>query len=513
MRSECGLHVPLARAARFLLGVRCTCKAGTAFGHHLSETDPAFSASQGEVAPHKPSLEIVSLRHTPSRSLQAYACSRRSVCGAILGGGSLLLGARPGVSASETRHAAKSVIVLLLEGGISQFESWDPKPEGPPEIRGPFGTIPTTNPDLRIGEHLPRLARQARLYSVIRTMQNAGSGNHDHALHRLLTGYDHPTIQAPQDVLRNHFPPQGSVVARQRGAVARGLPPFVAIPDLTQLGKTRRLLGPGYLGSAYEAFQAGSIPLSHTSPYALPAGLVPVAGLTRHRITERRRLLKGFDRLRGSVEQLGPTLTPYEHSAFQLLLGSAARTAFDLNAESPATRESYGDSAMGQSMLLGRRLVEAGVPYVLVNCGDGANLWDTHADNFKLLKDKLLPPFDCAASALLQDLEARGLLEETLVVFLSEFGRTPQINKDAGRDHHTDAYSVVLAGGGIKPGRVLGQTTAGGEEPAERPVANNELLATIYHQLGIDYEAMLLDTENRPIPILPPGVKPLHELL
>jgi hypothetical protein len=406
------------------------------------------------------------------------------------------------------------VIVLLLEGGISQFESWDPKPEAPLEVRGSFGTIATTNPDLRIGEHLPLLARQAHLYSVVRSMQNQGSGNHDHALHRLLTGYDHPVIQAPQDVLRNHFPPQGSVVARQRaGASPRGLPSFVVIPDLLQLGKTRRLLGPGYLGASYEAFQSGPTPTRHTGSYHLPAGLVPLAGFTEGRITSRRRLLESFDQRRREFAHLGPTLTPYEQAAFELLLGDAARNAFDLNAEGRETRERYGDSAMGQGALLARRLVEAGVTYALVNCGDGNNLWDTHADNFNRLKTELLPPFDRAASALLQDLEQRGLLDETLVVVLSEFGRSPQISSDAGRDHWTNAYSVMLAGGGVARGRVLGRTTPRGDEPAERPVAHTELLATIYHQLGIDYRATLPDAESRPMSILPDGAAPIRELL
>jgi hypothetical protein len=406
------------------------------------------------------------------------------------------------------------VIVLLLEGGISQFESWDPKPEAPPEIRGTFGTIRTTNADLRIGEHLPRLAQQAHLYSVIRSMQNLGAGNHDHALHRLLTGYDHPTIEPPQDLLRNHFPPQGSVVARQRvGASPRGLPAFVAIPDLLQLGKTRRLLGPGYLGAAYEAFQSGPVPANHSVAYLPPAGLAPVIGLTERRIADRRQLLGSFDRLRRDFAHLGPTLTPYEQAAFELLLGDAARTAFDLNAEGSTVRERYGDSAMGQGALLARRLVEAGVTYVLVNCGDGNNLWDTHADNFNRLKSELLPPLDRAAAALLQDLEQRGLLDETLVVLLSEFGRTPQINRDAGRDHWTAAYSVMLAGAGIARGRVLGRTTPGGEEPAERPVTHTELLATVYHQLGIDYRENLADAQGRPMSILPAGAAPIHELL
>jgi len=452
---------------------------------------------------------------TPPLPASGDATTRRTFCQGALGITGLLLGAGPAHAALPgAKPPARSVIVLLLEGGISQFESWDPKPDAPPEVRGSFGTISTTNPDLRIGEHLPSLARQAHLYSVVRSMQNSGSGNHDHALHRLLTGYDHPTIAAPQDVLSNHFPAQGSVIARQRkGALPLGLPHFVAIPDLLQLGKTRRLLGPGYLSPQYEAFQAGQVPSSHGAPYLLPSGLVPAPGLTARRIADRQRLLGSLDVLSREVEYLSPHLTTYQHAAFELLLGDAARSAFDLNQETPQTRARYGDSAMGQGMLLARRLVEAGVTYVLVNCGDGKNLWDTHADNFGRLKSELLPPLDRAASALLCDLKERGLLDQTLVVMQSEFGRSPQINGDAGRDHWTAAYSVMLAGGGIVPGRVLGRTTPGGEEPAERPVAQTELLATIYQQLGIDHQAALLDAEGRPTGLLPPGAAPISELL
>lgn len=449
-----------------------------------------------------------------SRSLPPAAVSRRSVCGAMLAGSGLTLGARPSAAAKSPKHPAKSVIVLLLEGGISQFESWDPKPDAPSEIRGEFGAIPTTNPDLRLGEHLPRMARQAHRYSVIRTMHNLGNASHDHSLHRLLTGYDHPLIPPGGDVLRNFYPPQGAVVARHRSASStRGLPAFVTIPDLVLLGNTRRLLGPTYLGPKCAAFQSGAVPPRASDAYAVPDGLAPVRGFSERRVADRRRLLQAMDELKGLAAHLGPTLTPYEQGAFDLLLGDSARKAFDLNAESRETRERYGNSAMGQGALLSRRMAEAGVPYTFVNCGEGNNLFDTHADNFNQLKDRLLPSLDRAASALLQDLEQRGLLESTLVVLMTEFGRSPLINKDAGREHHTEAYSVVLAGGGIQPGRLIGRTTARGELPADRPVSHLELLATIYHQLGIDHDTSLPDFEARPVPILPAGVAPVHDLL
>ncbi len=402
---------------------------------------------------------------------------------------------------------------MLLEGGLSQFEAWDPKPEAPSEIRGPFGTIQSTNPDLIVGELMPRLARQAHLYTVVRSVRNPGAGNHDHALHRLLTGHSHPGIQPPADVLSNPIPSQGSVVAHELSAsTPRGLPPFCVIPNRTQLGMTRRLMGAGYLGSGWEAFESGPVPARSTEPYQVPAGLGLGPGMTLQRVTERRRLLEEFDRLRRVVDRRAADFTDNQRRAFELVVGERGRAALDLNGVPAGTREAYGDSVMGQGALLARRLVEAGVPYVLVNLGNCANLWDTHANNFERLKSELMPPMDRAVSTLLTDLHDRGLLDEVLVVTLSEFGRTPQINKDAGRDHWTDAFSIMLAGGGIKRGYLLGSTTRGGEEPAERPVDITEVLATIYHLLGISPDLNLIDPQGRPMPILPPAV-PIRELL
>lgn len=440
---------------------------------------------------------------------------RRSLLGQGLGLAALMLppGAVRAAEEATPRRRARAVIVLLLEGGLSHLESWDPKPEGPAEVRGSFGTIRTTNPDLVVCEHLPLLARQAHRYNVIRSVQNLGGVNHDHALHRLLTGYDHPTIKMPQDVLVNHYPSQGALVARDRGgATADGLPPFVAIPDRGLLGKSRHLLGAGYLGAIYEAFESGPLPGRHTDSYHPPVGLALPPQITPGRLTGRRRLLREIDSLRQALDTNQEDYTAHQQSAFTLLLGGAGRAAFDLNAETQATRERYGDSGMGQGMLLARRLAEAGVPYVLVNCGYGNNLWDTHADNFNRLRNELLPPLDRAASALLVDLDERGMLDETLVVMLTEFGRTPQINKDAGRDHWGTAYSVMLAGGGLTRGRVLGRTTHGGEEPDERPVPVNDVLATIYHQLGIDFRRTIPDAQARPVDILPPTAAIIPEL-
>lgn len=450
----------------------------------------------------------------PPENGSATRTSRRAVIGA--GGGIVALSApclsAPAVEPRPVRRI-RGVIVLLLEGGISQYEAWDPKPEAPAEIRGPFATLRTTNPDLLVGELMPRLARQAHMYSVIRTLRNPGAGNHDHALHRILTGHPHPSIQPPADVLTNPLPSQGAVVARELSAsTPRGLPPFLVIPNRTQLGMTRRLLGAGYLGNGCEAFESGPLPARSDDRYQVPPGLGLGPGMTLQRIGERRRLLEEFDRLRRVVDRQADDFAGSQRRAFDLVLGERGRAALDLNAESSATREAYGDSVMGQGSLLARRLVAAGVPYVLVNLGNCANLWDTHANHFDRSKSELMPPMDRAVSALLSDLDQRGMLDDTLVVMLSEFGRTPQINRDAGRDHWTEAFSIMLAGGGLKRGCVLGRTTRGGEEPAERPVEIPELLATIYHLLGIPPGLILNDREGRPTPILPAS-GPIRELL
>jgi hypothetical protein len=278
------------------------------------------------------------------------------------------------------------------------------------------------------------------------------------------------------------------------------------------LGKTRRLLGAGYLGAVHEAFESGPVPARHGDPYQAPVGLTLPPLMTPHRLAGRRRLLREVDGLRRAIDSRETDLAAHQQRAFELLLGGAGRAAFDLNAETQATRERFGDSGMGQGALLARRLAEAGVPYVLVNCGYGANLWDTHADNFNRLRSELLPPLDRAASALLTDLDDRGMLDDTLVVMLTEFGRTPQINSDGGRDHWPAACSIMLAGGGLVRGRVVGRTTRGGEEPSERPIPANDVLATIYQQLGLDFKKAAPDAEGRPVDILPAGAAPIPEL-
>lgn len=406
----------------------------------------------------------------------------------------------------------RSVIVLLLEGGMSQFESWDPKPDAPAEIRGSFDSIGTNNPDLVVGEHMPRLAQQADLYNIVRSVYADNQRNdHSPGLHWVLTGHDNQAagVSLMKD---NKEASVGSVVAHQRGGLtADGLPNFVAIPNAKQLGGRTNFNQALHLGAGCEAFASGAVPAQADGKYVVPAGLCLPQDISAVRLSDRRRLLRSIDQAERGLERLADRgLSRFQEQAYDLLLGAGGRRAFDINDEPPAVRERYGDTTMGQGTLLARRLVEAGVNYVVVNLSKN-NSWDSHSNNFERHK-KMLPQMDQAASALLADLADRGLLDDVLVLMLGEMGRTPRINKNSGRDHWTHAWSVMMAGGGLTSGQVLGSTTRHGEQPAARPVHLQEILGTVYHQLGIDPELMLPDRFGRPVRILPEA-QPIHEII
>ncbi len=409
---------------------------------------------------------------------------------------------------------AKSVIVLLLEGGMSHLETWDPKPNAPAEIRGSFAQIQTTNPELIVGEHIPRLARQAHLYNIVRSVYTHNARrDHSPGLHWVLTGFDN---QAAGVALMNvnKDPSVGSIVAHELGSLTRsGLPNFIAIPDSTQLGGRVDFNGSLHLGAVCQAFVSGPVPQRADGHYALPAGLTLPGDLPQQRLNDRRALLQALDELRRNLDQSATweRMSNHQRHAFDLLLGKSGRAAFDINQEPAPIREAYGNSTMGQGTLLARRLVEAGVSYVLVNFSKN-NSWDTHRDNFARLKNTLLPPMDQAASALLADLEQRDMLDDVLVLMLGEMGRTPLINNRSGRDHWTDVWSVMIAGGGLARGQILGSTTSGGEYAASRPVHLHEILATVYYQLGIDPNLAIIDDQLRPVRILPEA-DPVGELI
>lgn len=394
---------------------------------------------------------------------------------------------------------------------MSHFESWDPKPDAPAEIRGEFDSISTVNPDLIVGQHFTRLAGLANRYNVVRSVFARNNRNdHSPGLHWVLTGYDNQAAGVSLGKVNTH-PSMGAVVAHQRGHHSpTGLMNFVAVPDRKQLGGRVNFNHALHLGSANEAFDTGTIPDQAAGAYAVPTGLVLPQSVELSRFRNRRDLLASLNETQRILESTtAGNINGFQAYACDLLLGNRGQTAFDLNQESEATRIRYGNHYFGQRILMARRLIEAGVTYVVVNLSKN-NSWDAHRNNFGSHRQKL-PQVDEAVSALLSDLIDRGLLDETLVLMTGEMGRTPLVNRNAGRDHWSRAWSVMMAGGGLTSGQVLGSTSPDGSDPASRPVPLNDLLATVYHQLGIAPDLTVDDELGRPIRIQPES-RPIEEL-
>jgi hypothetical protein len=434
----------------------------------------------------------------------------------LLRGGLGLCGvsALPLAAAPRQCSTARGMILVLLEGGMSHFETWDPKPEAPREIRGEFGTIATSIPEVRLGEHLPRIAAELHRGNLLRAVHCDARNDHSPGLHLLLTG--HENVAAGVDLERQNFrhPSFGSILAYKLDAAAEGgAPRFVGLPRSTQLSGRVNYNGPSFLGAAYEAFETGPPPRNAQEPGAIPPGLILTSALTQERVRLRLNLAADLDALHPTLDPRGLQQRRNAHygRAVDVLTGGRTQAAFDLQHESPATRAAYGDHATGQSLLLARRLIEAGVTYVVVEATFEGG-WDTHQANFTQLRQRLLPPLDQGLAALLRDLDDRGELDDVLVLVAGEMGRTPLINRDAGRDHWTSAYSVFLAGGGLTRGQVLGSTTRDGSSPNRHPVTVHDLLATAYDRLGVDPQASVPHPEGRLIPILPEG-QPIGELL
>jgi hypothetical protein len=427
-------------------------------------------------------------------------------------GAFLLPGALGSATPAPRRRRARGVILIVLEGGMSHLESWDPKPNAPAEVRGEFGTIATTVPGLRIGEYLPRLARQAHLFNVVRSVHCDARNDHSPGMHLLLTGWENTAAGVAMERTNREHPGQGSIVAHQLGVIGPGgAPRSVVVPRSGHINAQVKYNGPLFLGPACEAFETGEPPADARRPMGLPPSLALGKDLPLARLRDRLLLRESFRRVnkaldRGAAERLDGQY----QKAVTILTGHRMCQALDIGREPVALREQYGASRIGQSLLLARRLVECGVSYVLVDAYRGME-WDTHTQNFTRHRT-LLPPLDQAVAALLADLEQRGELDDVLVVLASEMGRTPRVVAQAGRDHWTYAYSVMLAGGGLTRGQVLGETTSKGERPGKRPVTVPEVLATVYQQLGIDPNTILHDEQRRPIAILPEA-RPIRELL
>ena len=404
------------------------------------------------------------------------------VGGMSIGGVTLpqLLGAAPSSSGI-------SCLIYFHTGGLCQHDSFDPKPEAPREVRGSFGTIPTAVPGVRFSELLPRCAAGLKRFSVVRSMYSL-EAIHEKAKQYAFSG------QRPNNAYKH--PVYGSVVARELGS-RNGVPPFVVIPRKDICADA------GFLGPSYDPFIAGDPSKEKYSvqDLALPTGL----GLEEAQ--GRAHLLSTLDARLESLEKSGVVegMDHFYQKALDLVSSPAAKRAFDLGAEPDRLRDAYGRTTGGQGALLARRLIEAGVRLVtLFHTG-----YDTHSDNDKT-NGKLYPEFDQSFSMLLEDMESRGLLDTTLVLAIGEFGRTPEINHSAGRDHWPGVFSIAAAGAGVPGGQVIGSSDAKGAEPSERPVSIEDLGATVYRKLGIDthkeYHAL-----GRPIRINDGG-QPVREL-
>lgn len=399
-------------------------------------------------------------------------------------------------AAAGTPGSDVSCILLWLQGGISHIDSFDPKPEAPSEIRGEFGVIDTNVPGIQVCDPLPRLAVHQDKYSILRSL-NPRNGSHGVADAYMLTG--HPFNQALT------FPTYGAVVAKERGD-RNQMPPFVQVGTAVDA----RFGGgvAGFLGDQYNPFV---LPGDASNPAFTVRDVTMPGGVDRPRFERRMKVLDAVDTWQSQMESaptaLEATDTFYQ-KAYNLITAPQAKKAFDLNAEDPRLRDRYGRHSLGQGCLLARRLVEAGVRFVTVTDGG----WDTHTNNFKSLRDRLLPRLDFAVSGLLQDLSDRGQLESTLVVVLSDFGRTPKVNPSAGRDHWSTAGIALLAGGGLKSGVAVGQTNQLAESPVQAPYYTEDLAATIYDRLGIPLDTTHHTPDGRPIQVNYDG-RPIRELL
>lgn len=392
----------------------------------------------------------------------------------------------PGVARAALPVKAKSVIFVFLWGAPSHLDTCDPKPDAPAEYRGPFGVIPTRTPGVHFTELLPRIASRSDRFSLVRSHVTTAPGHPD-AGTVALTGF--PELPLPVQ------PNFGSIVARRRGN-AGPLPSFFSIARGVVMDGGRRIegYGGGTLSGAYDPFLVGC---SETGEVEFPA-LRLLDELNPLRIQDRRRLLSQLDAAARQAEERGRgAWTRNMQSAYDLLLDPAARQAFDLTRERDDIRARYGYTTFGQSSLLARRLVEAGVPYVQLNYSRHVEAlnpgfefgWDTHIYNFELLQDQLCPILDRAFAALLDDLYDRGLIDDTLVVMMGEFGRTPKITHRAARDHWPPCYFSIWAGGGVQPGRVIGTSDKRGEHPRSEPISPLMVGTTIAHLAGIDAQA------------------------
>ncbi len=437
------------------------------------------------------------------RVTQSTGLTRRSfVQAGLLGLGGLGLADffRLRAGAQQPRQGATAVILFWLSGGPGHMETWDPKPDAPAEYRGPLGSVATNIPGVRFGELLPRQAALMDRLAIVR-MVNHGFGDHTKSNHWMLTGFEGPAFNAP-DFRHQKRPSLGSAVARLRGPNVPGLPPYVAVPHLRG-GTDNFFHYAAYLGGGYDPFVVESdpnLPTFRVRNLALPPSM------TFEGLESRRYLLEAVDGVRCAGERPVADMGAHYQRAFDLLTSSRVLTAFAIDQESATIRDRYGRHTFGQSALLARRLVDAGVTFVTVNCVP----WDHHGTPPQLRTEEgarlLLPHLDRAIASLVDDLVQRGLSDRVLVVAMGEFGRTPRMNASACRDHWGNTFSVLFAGGGLRMGQVIGRSSARGETVVDRPVTPQDVAATVYHHLGIDgVSEAFPDHQGRALPLVESG--------
>lgn len=452
---------------------------------------------------------------SPSRLLTRRAALQAGAAGLGMAELAMLRAAE----AAEAPTKAKSVIFIFLTGGISQHDSFDPKPNAPADIRGEFQPIATSVPGIQICEHLPLLAKRAERYALVRSMRTNSDG-HELACHMLLTGRQELPAGFTLDSIPNAFewpsiPATITYALRDRSTA---LPPAVVLPQpsVNEAGKVRPGQYAGKLGNNWDAwhiniaspcalgngacpdcFRFEGTPFQHGSATIFDPPRLSLPDGGELRFASRLDLLSGIQRQQLELERAADRFGRHRQQALSVLTDARIRSAFEVESADEQTLARYGKNKFGLSVLMAKRLSEGGVNFVQVNLGKNST-WDTHRRNFVNMKDNLLPPLDRCVSALLDDLQESGRLEETMVVVTGEFGRTPKINKDSGRDHWGRVYSLLIAGGGVQGGRVIGSSDRLGGDPAEEMQTPENLAATLYEALGIPRHTFWTDVDGRP---------------
>lgn len=411
------------------------------------------------------------------------------------------------VSAAETSAGPAlpgkdiNCIFIFIIGGMAHQDLWDPKPDAPAEIRGDFNPIQTAVPGIQVTDILPHVARVTDKLAILRGLTH-GDPDHTAGYHVMMTGA-HPGTGGNFNRNKhdnNVHPSLGSMVAKA-GESNGALPPYISVPNFLNSG------GPAFLGASYAPFVIESDP---AAPDFSVRDIVLPEGIVSERSVRRQLALREINRFERDVERISKHVQAadiFQEKAYNLMTSQKAKEAFDISRESDATRQAYGMTSLGQCCLLGRRLVEAGCRFVSIENGH----WDTHRKNTMSLRELLVPALDKGLAALLSDLQQRGMLDKTLVVLTTEFGRTPRINVMAGRDHWPQAFSIVMAGAGIRPGQVIGATDAQAAFVTDRPVTPPDMAATVLQTLGIDPDTIVHTPVGRPI-YLASGGKPVSEL-